>query len=150
MHPELRLGRHAIIEDLIGLEALPKRLADRLGEGQAIRPGIEDRLAIDRGVSIEGIHMQADEHASTRGLRDGPALRDLDILVGGSRHHDLDPFFLEEGAQPESEVERDVFFHDATDDDARIPELGRVAGGAATMPRVDRHDVGSGHDEGRL
>ncbi len=145
--PELGLGGHAVIRDLKAPERLGQPGIDRLRERKAVGLWVEDGQAVDRRVAIVGVDMQADEHPGAGRMRAVPALRDLDVLIAAAGQHDLDTLALQQGAQPQGQVECDVLLHDGADHDPGVPELRGVAGWAATVPWIDRDHVGRGHDE---
>src|SRR5207237_5662169 len=76
-----------------------------------------------------------------------PAFGNLNVLIGGPGQNHLDAFLYEQRAQPKSQIQRDVLFYHGANHDTWIPELSRITGWAAAMPRIDRDHVGRGHDE---
>src|SRR3982074_2554420 len=62
-NPKLRLGHDAVVLDLEAAERLGEAGLDSLREWKAIRLGIEDGGPTDRRVAVEGVDVQADEHA---------------------------------------------------------------------------------------
>ena len=145
--PELGLRDHTVVGDLETLQRLSETGVNRLREREAVGLWVEDRRAVDGRIPVVGIDVQTDKHLGARQVHAVPALRYLDVLVTAARQHHLHLLSLQQGTQPEGQVEGDVLLHEAADHHAGIPELGRVAGRTAPMSRIDGDHIGRGHDK---
>ena len=94
-HPELRLGRHTVVRNLVPLERLSQASVDRLGERQTVGLGIKDGCPVDGRVTVEGVDVQADEQAGAGSVDAVPAFGNLDVLITGPGQDHLDTLFCE-------------------------------------------------------